>query len=54
MEETYWKQFMVTGRIEDYLHFKGVSDIEDKAKNKEERMNQRDTDRRYSDRDILK
>ncbi len=26
MEEAYWKQFMTTGRIEDYLQFKGLSD----------------------------
>ena len=25
MEETYWKQFMTTGKVEDYLQFKGVS-----------------------------
>ena len=28
MEETYWKQFMTTGKIEDYLQFRGVSNIE--------------------------
>ena len=28
MEEAYWKQFMTTGKVEDYLHFKGVSNIE--------------------------
>ena len=28
MEETYWKQFMTTGKVEDYLHFKEVSNIE--------------------------
>lgn len=22
MEETYWKQFMTTGKVEDYLQFK--------------------------------
>lgn len=26
MEETFWKQFMTTGRIEDYLQFKGLAD----------------------------
>ena len=31
MEETYWKQFMATGKVEDYLHFKQVSGIEGKA-----------------------
>ena len=31
MEETYWKQFMMTGKVEDYLHFKQVSGIEGKA-----------------------
>ena len=31
MEETYWKQFMTTGKVEDYLHFKEVSNIEGKA-----------------------
>ena len=29
MEENYWEQFMGTGRIEDYLLFKGVSDRKD-------------------------
>ena len=28
MEEAYWKQFMTTGKIEDYLQFKEVSNIE--------------------------
>ena len=28
MEEAYWKQFMTTGKVEDYLHFKQVSNIE--------------------------
>ena len=31
MEETYWKQFMTTGKVEDYLHFKEVSNIEGKV-----------------------
>ena len=31
MEETYWKQFMTTGKVEDYLHFKEVSNIEVKV-----------------------
>lgn len=22
MEETYWSQFMLTGRVEDYLHYR--------------------------------
>ena len=30
MEEAYWKQFMATGRVEDYLHFKEVSQTEKK------------------------
>lgn len=29
MEEAYWKQFMTTGKIEDYLQFKGVSGKEE-------------------------
>ena len=36
MEETYWKQFMTTGKVEDYLHFKGVSNIEGKAQKENE------------------
>ena len=36
MEETYWKQFMTTGRVEDYLHFKQVSNIEGKAQKENE------------------
>lgn len=30
MEETYWKQFMTTGKVEDYLNFKQVSNQERK------------------------
>lgn len=33
MEETYWKQFMTTGKVEDYLQFKGVSNIEGEVQN---------------------
>ena len=36
MEEAYWKQFMTTGRIEDYLQFKGVSSLEGKAQKEKE------------------
>ncbi len=36
MEEAYWKQFMTTGKVEDYLHFKGVSNIEGEMKKKDE------------------
>ena len=36
MEETYWKQFMTTGRVEDYLHVKGVTNIEGKAQKENE------------------
>ena len=36
MEEAYWKQFMTTGKVEDYLHFKGVSDIEGKTEKENE------------------
>lgn len=36
MEEAYWKQFMTTGRVEDYLQFKGVSNIEGKVQNEKE------------------
>ena len=25
MEEKYWKQFMTTGKVEDYLDYKGFS-----------------------------
>ena len=35
MEEAYWKQFMTSGKIEDYLHFKGVSNIEGRIKQQE-------------------
>ena len=31
MEETYWRQFMTTGKVEDYLLFKEVSVIEGTA-----------------------
>lgn len=24
MEETYWKQFAATGKVEDYLSYKGI------------------------------
>ena len=30
MEETYWKQFMTTGKVEDYLHFKEISEMREK------------------------
>ena len=36
MEETYWKQFMTTGKVEDYLHFKQVSNIEGNTKKENE------------------
>lgn len=36
MEETYWKQFMTTGKVEDYLHFKQVSGIEGKTQKENE------------------
>lgn len=39
MEETYWKQFMTTGRIEDYLQFKGVSGLREKAQQEKESGN---------------
>lgn len=41
MEETYWKQFMTTGKVEDYLHFKEVFNIEGNIQNKEESGNDR-------------
>lgn len=27
MEEKYWKQFMKTGRIVDYLYYRGMKDL---------------------------
>ena len=36
MEETYWKQFMTTGKVEDYLHFKEVSNIEGSVQRQKE------------------
>ena len=36
MEETYWKQFMTTGRIEDYLQFKSVSESGGKPQQEKE------------------
>ena len=39
MEETYWKQFMTTGKVEDYLQFKGVSNIEGTVQNQKEAGN---------------
>ena len=39
MEETYWQQFMATGRIEDYLQFKGVSNIEGETRKRQENGN---------------
>ena len=41
MEETYWKQFMTTGRVEDYLQFKQVSGIEGKAQIEKESQENR-------------
>ena len=53
MEETYWKQFMNTGKIEDYLQFKGVfysgeksfdreNDLLLKATDKQSQLKERD------------
>ncbi len=39
MEEAYWKQFMATGRIEDYLQFKGVSSLGEKTSQEKESGN---------------
>lgn len=36
MEEAYWKQFITTGKIEDYLQYKGISDREEKVQGQEE------------------
>ena len=36
MEEAYWKQFITTGKIEDYLQYKGISGREEKARGQEE------------------
>ena len=36
MEETYWKQFMATGKVADYLQFKQVSNMEGKIRNEKE------------------
>ena len=36
MEETYWKQFMTTGKVTDYLHFKEVSGAEGKVQTQKE------------------
>ena len=41
MDETYWKQFMTTGKVEDYLQFKKVSNIEENIQNKKESGNVR-------------
>ena len=30
MEEKYWKNFETTGKIEDYLKFKGIENIDGK------------------------
>lgn len=56
MEEAYWKQFMTTGRVEDYLHFKGVSNIEGKMQAEEENVIKATTDRdkRQSERESLR
>ena len=36
MDDIYWKQFMITGKIEDYLQFKGVSGREEKVQRQDE------------------
>ena len=30
MEEKYWKQFETSGKIEDYLKYKGIENIDGK------------------------
>lgn len=29
MEEEYWKQFTMTGKVEDYLSYKGIQTCQD-------------------------
>ena len=41
MEETYWKQFMSTGKVEDYLQFKQVSGIEGMTQKESESVRNR-------------
>ena len=41
MDDIYWKQFMITGKIEDYLQFKGiVKEQENAQKIEKERKNE--------------
>ena len=57
MEETYWKQFMNTGRIEDYLQFKGVFDLcgsKARDENEETVSRKMDRNRQLKERDRLK
>ena len=34
MEERYWKQFMTTGKVDDYLSYKEVSICEERTESK--------------------
>ena len=57
MEETYWKQFMTTGKVEDYLQFKQVSGIEGKTQQfKEKRISDRvvDTNKQNREKETLR
>lgn len=35
MEEAYWKQFMTTGKVTDYLQFKGMAECKEGLEQKE-------------------
>ena len=52
MDETYWKQFVATGKIEDYLQFKGVSNIRENNEKNSENMIHKQREER--DLDFLK
>ena len=42
MKDTYWKQFMMSGKIDDYLNYKnsGTDDTEDGPRHNRNRMEQ--------------
>ena len=42
MQDTYWKQFMMSGKIDDYLNYKnsGTDDTEDGPRHNRNRMEQ--------------
>ena len=48
MEEQYWKQFAKTGKVDDYLYYKGIALC---ARIMEHREEEKDSESNHRDRD---